>query len=105
MLLSYASGSGDAARAAEDSDDDDSVGMRLTGLEGHWLQLARITCELRRDLDRVSGNVEDLQQHLARTNRIVHELKDQVEHIKGWTQWLDRLWRWAVSSMRSFPWP
>ena len=105
MLLPVASGSGDAARAASDSDDDSSVGMRLTGLEGHNLQLARSTCELRRDLDRVSCNVEDLHQHRAATIRIVHELQNQVEHINGWTQWLNRLWRWAVSSMRSFPWP
>ena len=87
------------------SDDDDSVVMRLTACEGHWLQLAGIAYELRRDLDRVSGKVEVLHQHLDRTNGIVHELQNQVEYINGWTQWLNSLWRWAVSSMRSFPWP
>ena len=105
MLLPVASGSGDAARAASDSDDDSSVGMRLTGLEGHNLQLARSTCELNRDLDRMGCNVEDLHQHRAATIRIVHELQNEVEHINGWKQWLTRLRRWAVSSMRSFPWP
>ena len=105
MLRRLASGSCDAARAAENSDDEDSVLMRLIACELHWRQFADIAYELRRDLDRMSGKVELLHQHLDRTNGIVHELQNQVEYITSWTQWLNSLWRWAVSSMRSFPWP
>jgi hypothetical protein len=97
MLSLGAADSGDVVVPDDDSDDD-SVSMRLKGLERHSGQHARLIFELPRE-------VSELQRGYVSTNRIVHDLQIEVSTLQLWKQWLHEVWRWMLGCFRSFPWP